>query len=87
MADIYEPATMIEQTKVNKHLTIVITDFYNNQLSKQKDMQGSKTISKLTKQTLSNKQNQFPAGTNTQTKARKKCVRVYGVSVMSAMCV
>ena len=33
---------MIEQTKVNKHLTIVITDFYNNQLSKQKDMQGAK---------------------------------------------
>ena len=53
---------MIEQTKVNKHLTIVITDFYNNQLSKRKDMQGSKPISKLTtKQTFSHKQNQFPA--------------------------
>ena len=42
VAEIYEPATIIEQTKVNKHLTIVITDFYNNQLSKQKDMQGAK---------------------------------------------
>ena len=63
---------MIEQTKVNKHLTIVITDFYNNQLSK-KDMQGSKPISKLTtKQTFSHKQNQFPAWTNTQTEVRKK---------------
>ena len=71
---------MIEQTKVNKHLTIVITDFYNNQLSKRKDMQGSKPISKLTtKQTCSNKQNQFPAGTNTQTEARKKKVYVYMV--------
>ena len=78
MAEIYEPATMIEQTKVNKHLTIVITDFYNNQLSKRKDMQGSKPISKLTtKQTFSNKQNQFPAGTNTQTEARKKKMYVY----------
>ena len=38
---------MIEQKKVNKNLTIVIMDFYNNQFSKQKDMQGSKTISKL----------------------------------------
>ena len=70
---------MIEQTKVNNHLTIVITDFYNNQLSKQKDMQGSKTISKLTtKQTFSNnKQDQFPAGTNTQSEVRKKKVHMY----------
>ena len=78
-AEIYEPAaTIIEQTKVIKHLNIVIMDFYNNQLSKQKDMQESKTISKLTtKQTFSNKQNQFTAGTNTQMEARKKKVYVY----------
>ena len=77
-AEIFKPKTMIEQTKVNKHVTIVITVFYNNQLSKQKNMQGSKTISKLMmKQTFSNKQNQFPAGTNTQTEARKKKVYVY----------
>ena len=69
---------MIEQTKVNKHLTIVITGFYNNQLSKRKDMQGSKSISKLTtKQTFSHKQNQFPAWTNTQTEVRKKNEYVY----------
>ena len=78
-AEIYKPATMIEQMKVNKHLTIVITDFYNNQFSKQKDMQESKTIPKLMMtQTFSNKQYRFPAGTNTQAEAwKKKCTCIW----------
>ena len=79
--EIFKPTTMIEQMKVNKHRTIVIAEFYNNQYNEQKDMQGSKTISKLImKQTFSNhQQHQFPVGANTEAEPRKKNVYEYMV--------